>query len=224
MSTWFLFIKDDIRKRIGSGKPLPCKLTLQALAKHYNVSLTPIRQAVAELIKQGYLEKQSNGRLAINEMKIGSRADSGDYERPTPPKDRFEEIREDVILACLKGEPVFLREEDTAARYGISGTAIRQIFSRLAGSGIIEHVPRRGWRVHPFQSRQLEEFTQVRKVLELEAMRLAWPKLIDADLQEMRDGQQFPLAVMNASARVLFSPFVFLETSFLPGSPISTVK
>ena len=96
------------------------------------------------------------------------------------------------MLTCLKGEPVFLREEDTAARYGISGTAIRQIFSRLAGSGIIEHVPRRGWRVRPFRAQQLDEFTQVRKVLELEAMRLAWPKLVDADLQEMRDGNVLP--------------------------------
>ena len=36
--------------------------------------------------------------------------------------------------------------------------------------------------------------------------------------------QQFPLAVMNASARVLFSPFVSLETSFPSGPPISTAK
>ena len=192
MSTWSLFIKDDIKERIGTGEPLPCKLTLQSLAKHYKVSLTPVRQAAAKLIEEGYLHKQSNARLSINNKKTGSWRKSAVRRRAAPPKDHFEEIRENVILVCLKGEPVFLREEDTAARYGISGTTIRQIFSRLAGSGIIEHVPRRGWRVRPFRNQQLEEFTQVRKVLELEAMRLAWPKLLDADLQEIRNGNVLP--------------------------------
>ncbi|MBN2296039.1 MAG: GntR family transcriptional regulator [Pirellulales bacterium] len=192
MSTWCTFIKDDMKTRIGTGEPLPCRLTLQSLAKHYEVSLTPVRQAIVELIDESYIKKQDNGRLAVNEKKIGTWSDSTDRARPAPPKDYFEEIREGVVLTCLKGEPVFLREEDTAARYGISGTAIRQIFSRLAGSGIIEHVPRRGWRVRPFRKQQLKEFTQVRKVLELEAMWLAWPKLVDTDLQEMRDGNVLP--------------------------------
>ena len=192
MSTWSLFIKDDVKARIGMGESLPCRLTLQSLAKHYDVSLTPVRQAILELTDEGYIQKQDNGRLAVNEEKRGAWSDSPARARPMPPKDHFEEIREGVVLTCLKGEPVFLREEDTAARYGISGTAIRQIFSRLAGSGIIEHVPRRGWRVRPFRSQQLEEFTQVRKVLEMEALRLAWRKLVDADLQEIRDGNVLP--------------------------------
>ncbi len=192
MSTWCLFIKDDMKARIGTGESLPCRLTLQSLAKHYDVSLTPVRQAIAELIDESYVEKQDNGRLAVNDEKVGTWSDSPGRARPTPPKDHFEEIREGVVLTCLKGEPVFLREEDTAARYGISGTAIRQIFSRLAGSGIIEHVPRRGWRVRPFRKQQLKEFTQVRKVLELEAMNLAWSRLRDADLQEIRDGNVLP--------------------------------
>jgi DNA-binding GntR family transcriptional regulator len=192
MSTWSLYIKDDMRARIGMGEPLPCRLTLHSIAKHYDVSLTPVRQAIVDLIEEGYIRKKDNGRLAIGKALAGTWTEDDIRERPKPPKDNFEEIREGVVLACLKGEPIFLREEDTAARYGISGTAIRQIFSRLAGTGIIEHVPRRGWRVRPFRKEQLEQFTQVRKVLELEALRLAWHKLEDPFLQEIRDGNILP--------------------------------
>ena len=106
MSTWSLFIKDDIKERIGTGEPLPCKLTLQSLAKHYKVSLTPVRQAAAKLIEEGYLHKQSNARLSINNKKTGSWRKSAVRRRAAPPKDHFEEIRENVILVCLKGEPV----------------------------------------------------------------------------------------------------------------------
>lgn len=192
MSTWSLFIKDDVIERITAGEPLPFRLTLHSMADHYEVSITPVRQAICELVDEGYLEKQGNGRLAVNNKRSESEKKPAYRKQSIPPKDRFEEICDDVVLVCLKGEAVFLREEDTAQKYGISGTGIRQVFSRLAGSGIIEHVPRRGWRVRPFRQEQLVQFSQVRKVLELETLRLAWPKLVDADLQKMRDENVLP--------------------------------
>ena len=111
---------------------------------------------------------------------------------PSRPRDHFDEVANDVIVLCLRGDTRFLREEETAARYGISGTAIRQVFNRLAGAGVLEHVPRRGWRVRPFRRKQMREYTQVRKVLEVEAMKLAWPKLVDEDLWCIYHGNVLP--------------------------------
>jgi len=192
VDTWCLFIKNDMKARIGTADDLPAKLTLQGLAEHYNVSLTPVRQAINELIGEQYLSKRGNGRLIINPSQLGTWDASADEVRPEPPKDYFDEIHEDVVLLCLRGEAVFLREEDTAAKYGLSGTAIRRILSRLAGSGIVEHIPRRGWRVRPFHQEQLIAYTKVRKVLEVEAMKEAWPNLVDEDLQAILDCNILP--------------------------------
>jgi DNA-binding GntR family transcriptional regulator len=78
-----------------------------------------------------------------------------------------------------------VREEATALRYGLGRTAIRQALARLAGRGLVVHVPRCGWRVRPFDLADLEEYLEVREVLELKALDLARPHLVTADLRRM---------------------------------------
>lgn len=192
MTTWRQYIKNDIRRRIDVAERLPADLTLQGLAEEYRVSVTPVRQAVAELIEKGYLEKLENGRLAINPGKIGKSKASRDAAPPSPPRDLHGEIADYLVVLCLKGKPIFVREEETAVRYGVSGTAVRNVFSSLAGGGILEHIPRSGWRVRPFREKRLLSYSGVREVLEVEAMGLAWPHLVDADLQAMYDGNVLP--------------------------------
>ena len=57
-------IKQDLKSRIESQRT-PERLTLAALSQHYGVSFTPVRAVVDELIRERYLLKQQNGRLAI---------------------------------------------------------------------------------------------------------------------------------------------------------------
>jgi DNA-binding GntR family transcriptional regulator len=85
-----------------------------------------------------------------------------------------------------------LREEATAEKYGISRSAIRNILHRLAGEGVLDHVPRRGWRLRPFRADDLKAYVEVREVLELKALELAHGKLVDADLQRMLEANQIP--------------------------------
>ena len=92
----------------------------------------------------------------------------------------------------LEGVPVLLREETTAEKYGISRSSIRQIFHRLAGRGILEHLPRRGWQLRPFRQADLDAYIDMRVTLELMALDLAWPRLVDEDLQAILDGNRLP--------------------------------
>jgi DNA-binding GntR family transcriptional regulator len=87
---------------------------------------------------------------------------------------------------------VLLREETTAEKYGISRSSIRQIFHRLAGRGILEHLPRRGWQLRPFRQADLDAFIDMRVMLELKAMELAWPRLVDEELQAMLELNRMP--------------------------------
>jgi DNA-binding GntR family transcriptional regulator len=92
----------------------------------------------------------------------------------------------------LEGVPVLLREETTAAKYGMSRSSIRHIFQRLAGRGILEHLPRRGWQLRPFRQEDLDAYIRVRVGLELMALDLAWPRLVDEDLQAILDRNLLP--------------------------------
>ena len=179
------YIKDDLAAQLKAGKELPVQLTLDSLAGLYNVSLTPIRTAVAELIDEGLLEKGPNHRLTAPNPRLHQARKHREPKLPEPPRDPYETIAADLLRLSLQGEPIYLREEATAENYGISRSAIRNILHRLAGEGVLDHIPRRGWRLRPFQEDDLQAFIEVREVLELKALQLARPKLDEDELQRI---------------------------------------
>jgi DNA-binding GntR family transcriptional regulator len=181
------FIKQDLIANIRSGKINAERLTLDALSKQYQVSTRPVRSAVQELIEEKYLEKGENGRLAIPSKTVG-----GDVAPPEKPVDWTEVIANDLVQLSLEGAPALLREETTAEKYGITRFTVRQIFQRLAGRGILEHLPRRGWELRPFRQEDLDAYIRVRVGLELMALDLAWPRLVDEDIQAILDGNLLP--------------------------------
>ncbi|MBT3480035.1 MAG: GntR family transcriptional regulator [Opitutales bacterium] len=127
------YIENDLREKIRSGGPLPARLTLDSLAKEYEVSLTPVRVALEHLIDLNYVLKSENGRLSLNPRR---RARKQIRKRKTnqslPMRNWDEIITEDVIHQSIQGEPADLREESAAQRYGVGRTVVQQVFNRLA--------------------------------------------------------------------------------------------
>ena len=181
------YIKDDLAAQLTSGRELPVQLTLDSLADHYSVSLTPVRTAVAELIDEGLLRKGANHRLAATASRRKGTRSRRKPKLPEPPRDSYEVIGSDLVQLSLRGEPIYLREEATAEKYDISRSAIRNILYRLAGEGVLDHIPRRGWRLRAFQQDDLQAYIEVREVLELKALELARSRLDPAQLQRMLD-------------------------------------
>ncbi|WKD48142.1 GntR family transcriptional regulator [Microbulbifer spongiae] len=178
------FIKSDVKAVLQARGHLPYKLTLGAMSEHYKVSLTPVRHAVDELVDEGVIRRKDNGRLeAQPEVLKGVKL--------APPKEGaterklYEIIRQDVISRSLKQNTEYLREQATAEQYGAGRTVVRQIFSRLAGAGLIEHVPRCGWRVHPFSEQDMHDYLDIREMLELKALDLARSHFKDNELQNL---------------------------------------
>lgn len=181
--TWVDFITKDITNRISQGRLSENNLTLQSLCSEYKVSITPIRKAIDALVSKGILLKDENNRLKLNIKKNGKlKAD-----KTQPPADLYEKVSKELVLESLNGNAHYLRESATAEKYQTGRTVIRGIFNRLAGEGIIEHVPRCGWRLRPFSREDLKAFLQVREVLELKAMELAKENLDANLLKKMLD-------------------------------------
>jgi DNA-binding GntR family transcriptional regulator len=179
------YIEKDLIAHISGPGELPAKLTLSALAGHYDVSLTPVRVALDNLVDQEYILKGNNGRLNLNPKKTATRKGRiKTAKKPPTLKDWDTIIAEDIILQSINSESSHIREESTAERYGVGRTVIRQVFNRLAGADLIERVPRRGWRVHPFREQDMLDYIHVREILELEALKLARSHLVPARLKE----------------------------------------
>ncbi len=188
------YIRNDLAARLRSGRGVPQPLTLSALARHYQVSLTPVRQAVAELVDQGLLVRGPNRRLQVVRRGGKSRRQPSGPKGPPvePTREVLPRLQADLVQLSLQGEAVFLREEATAARYGVSRSAMRNMLHQLAGSGLVDHVPRRGWRLRPFRVADMQAFLEVREALELKALELAWDHLEPEQLQRMLQRNRLP--------------------------------
>jgi DNA-binding GntR family transcriptional regulator len=188
------FIANDLASRLASRDESSARLSLPVLARHYGVSFTPIRAAIRELVESGVLLKQNDGRIRVNPEHITevdglvrpSSSDAGPSVGFGQRTAEFEaSLAREVIERSLRGDTAYLREEATAARFGVGRTAIRQAFSRLAGRGLIVHVPRCGWRVRSFDEGDLRAYLDIRETLELKALELARSHLVEADLRRM---------------------------------------
>ena len=190
-STISEYIQRDLQSRIGSPAGPPADLTITALSRHYGVSFTPVREALRGLVREGVLLKQDNGRVEVNPNRARSgRAGAGGSNLELPSRSAALEAKlaNEMIVRSLRGDSDYLREEATARRLGVGRTAIRQAFSRLAGRGLIVHVPRCGWRVRPFDADDLLAYLDARETLELKALDLARPRLVEEDLRRMLAG------------------------------------
>lgn len=179
------YIKEDLAARLQSAQELPVQLTLGSLSEFYQVSFTPVRAAVSELIEEGLLEKGTNRRLIPCKNGTSKKQSEKKPSLPQQPQDLLREIRDDLVILSLEGESIYLREEATAEKYGISRSAIRNILHQLAGLGMLDHIPRRGWRLRPFRQEDLQAYLEVREVLELKALDLSRPHLEEKKLRAL---------------------------------------
>lgn len=183
------YIKSDLAARLHSPQGAPCKLTLEALSAHYGVSMTPVRHAVEDLVSAGVVCRHANGRLSPGGGQGTSIAES--VAPPLPGGRALEEsVRREVIRRSLRQDGDFLREQATAEQFAAGRTAVRQIFSRLAGAGLLEHVPRRGWRVTPYSEQDTLAYLEIRETLELKALDLARPQFTESALQQLLAANQ----------------------------------
>ena len=175
-------IKNEIGSRLERSEDLQIPLTVQGLSEHYGVSYTPVRKAIGELIGVGLIRKKSNGRLEATPPNKRTKK-SNFLTKQESEKKPVENITKELVEISLGGEECFVREEATASKHGLTRSTLRQILQRLAGEGLLEHVPRRGWRVKPFRQEDMDAFIEVREVMELKALYLAKAKLCSQESQ-----------------------------------------
>lgn len=82
---------------------------------------------------------------------------------------------------------------DTAARYGVGATPLREGLSRLVARGLVDAIGQRGFRVREISQDDLADIVRIRSLIECEALRLsmaqgggAWEGEIVAALHRLK--------------------------------------
>jgi GntR family carbon starvation induced transcriptional regulator len=81
-------------------------------------------------------------------------------------------IEADIVRGALAPN-ARLGIAETAARYGIGATPLREALSRLAARGLVNAIGKRGFRVQSISRDDLADIVRIRSVLEREAIRLS---------------------------------------------------
>lgn len=97
-------------------------------------------------------------------------------------------VGEQLRAAIASGELAAgerLNEVAVAKKLGVSPTPVREAFRDLEQAGLIEVVPYRGARVRSLTERDLSEIYSLRAHLEQMGIKLAYPRLVESDLEEL---------------------------------------
>jgi DNA-binding GntR family transcriptional regulator len=97
----------------------------------------------------------------------------------------YHHVREAVVSGVIPPNGR-LDEQALADEMGVSRTPIREAIGKLTREGLVEYRPYQGNFVRAFTARQINDLYEVRKSLEALAMRLAVPKLTEANVAELK--------------------------------------
>lgn len=97
----------------------------------------------------------------------------------------YTQVREQVLSGRVPpGTP--MRQDEIAARLGVSKIPLREAFSRLEREGLLVLRPRRGYAVASFEIDEIVEIFDLRAIVEEHAARLAARHRTEADIQRAR--------------------------------------
>ena len=107
----------------------------------------------------------------------------------------YDELVKKIISGGYPGGTT-LQEEKLASEFGISRTPVREALKRLAAEGLIEQLPRKGFRVAMPDDDALTELFECRCGLELLALKNAMgaipPEKIETLKEKLRSAKGFP--------------------------------
>ncbi len=78
-----------------------------------------------------------------------------------------------------------LKPGPLSRQLGVSATPVREALVELAGTGVVELLPRRGAVIRPFGPPQLREICHLRRILESEAARCACGRIAPVELASL---------------------------------------
>jgi DNA-binding GntR family transcriptional regulator len=116
----------------------------------------------------------------------------------------FEHLRDEILSGELPAGTE-LHEVGLASSLGVSRGPLREALGRLSAEGLVTITPRRGAVVTKLSKREFVEAYQVREALESLAVRLAVPRLTDADRRRLHDlSEEMVRAADDGDAQAFF--------------------
>lgn len=101
----------------------------------------------------------------------------------------YEDIKRDILSGGISpGSKISL--EDTASRLDVSLTPVREALTKLQQEGIVQYIPRAGWRASKLSKKTYLKYRELQMVLELTLTELALPHVTGETIDKMDAANQ----------------------------------
>jgi DNA-binding GntR family transcriptional regulator len=153
-----LRIANDIASSIHMGEFGPgAHLATESLAARFQVSRSPVREALALLSKRGVLENRRNRGFFVAAAALDRSRNAGARQIATEFDDPYYAFAEDWLNDRIGDEQT---EQAVRDRYGLTRAQTQDLLSRAAREGWAEPKPGYGWRLRPV-AKTAEAFEQI---------------------------------------------------------------
>lgn len=133
-----------------------------------------------------------------------------------------DELRNAIMRNRLKGGER-LRQDALATQYGVSQMIIREAFRQLTAEGFLKAEPRRGVSVAKLSADEAWEITQLRALLECQALRWSIPNMVRSDFLQCGRALDDLDAAGTVDARILLNAR-FHELLYAPARKARTLE
>lgn len=166
-------VYEHLREQISrGGLPIGNRLSVANISQQLDVSRTPVKQAIAKLCDDGFLRMAGNRQALVVSAppKGSSGADEASGEVVKfEYVNQTDRIHAEIYKRILNGgfQPgQTVHELPLAKELSAHGATVSRALEWLSRDGLLERLPRRGWRLAKLSLRDLEALYRIRMQLE----------------------------------------------------------
>ncbi|MBB3659847.1 DNA-binding GntR family transcriptional regulator [Rhizobium sp. BK650] len=191
----YLTIYQVLRDHLERGALAPGLVLGQAnIARAFNVSRIPAGIALGRLLGDGLIHTfEGRGYIVPGGEPLRGDLFAAGLDLPhsltVPVVNRREQIYPEVehaVAVCLAYGRFLLNETALAQHYDVSRTIAHEVLTQLERSGVIEQDSNNRWYAGPLSAKVFRHHYDMRRLLEPEALRQAYPFLEKESLEERR--------------------------------------
>lgn len=161
------------------------RINTRQIAQELNVSRTTATKAINQLLADGLVVIDASRHPVIAALPAKLKVhDSGPFSFLNQTDSTYELLLEKVLRGEF-GPGEVIKERPLALAIGVNPATVRRAAEWLSNEGLLERLPRRGWRVTLLSPRDLKDVYKIRLLLEPLAVAGAVHRITDEELDEL---------------------------------------
>ena len=163
------------------------RLNARKIAAELKVSRTTVNKAIEQLISEGLVEINDSRHPIVKSRPTNLKIhEAAEFEFSNQTDSTYEILLERLLRGDFPpGEIV--KERPLAIELGVNPATLRRAAEWLRGDGLLERLPRRGWRVSLLSPTDVIDAYEIRLMLEPMVISAAIERIADNELDDLEE-------------------------------------